>query len=346
MIKSICQKAAPLWEGEAPAEPEDQFTPFGAPFWGVLSAINIWLKKMNATCYLPTYFQQIWDKYQSKKWLTFTAKFIAFFIVFHLIAFFVAKLFYRVSFHAWPFERDLLKFIIIYGCFIYCFHWYRLYEPKAYTLDPIPSFKHIWLIVFGLILGVCMHSVFLANRVLFWDVNPQWNPHWDITNCLQGFGTVILAAAAEEFLFRGFLLLLFRYLVGVLPALFISSFLFALAHFANDQWPLSDVIIMFLVYTSSGLFYGTAFLAAKTIWFPIALHAGWNWYSFMFNKGDSPLEWLNPLVIITGEDSSIYKSPLEIEWLWILLMKLCLIYFLIRGNKALYRTMRRYFRSS
>lgn len=85
---------------------------------------------------------------------------------------------------------------------------------------------------------------------------------------LGSIGAVIIAPFLEELMFRGILLPWLRRVLGPWPAILISSFLFAVAHF--DAWPAP--IALFVL----ALFLG--YLASRTtsLVAPVVLHATFN----------------------------------------------------------------------
>jgi len=85
-------------------------------------------------------------------------------------------------------------------------------------------------------------------------------------------GWMLLAAAFEEILFRGYL---FQRLVdgaGPVVAVAIFSMLFAAAHLANPSTTALSTANTFL----SGVLLSVAYLKTRALWLPIGLHWAWN----------------------------------------------------------------------
>lgn len=84
----------------------------------------------------------------------------------------------------------------------------------------------------------------------------------------------ILAAAAEEMLFRGYplqtMMRALPFLVAVIP----SSVLFAYVHLDNPNvaWGFT-----FINTTLAGFWLAVAYLRTRSLWFPLGLHWAWNW---------------------------------------------------------------------
>jgi len=107
---------------------------------------------------------------------------------------------------------------------------------------------------------------------------------------------LLLGAAGEELLFRGygFQILLAR--LGPFATILPVSVLFGLAHTANQcATPLA------LANTTAwGVILGVAFLRSGDLWLPIGLHFGWNWLlpllgatlsGFTIRTGGYAMEW-------------------------------------------------------
>ncbi len=90
---------------------------------------------------------------------------------------------------------------------------------------------------------------------------------------LAGLSLALLAAAAEELLFRGFI---FRWLelgLGTWIAVVLSAIIFGLAHAANrGATPMSTVAIAL----EAGVLLSAAYVYSRSLWLPIGIHIGWN----------------------------------------------------------------------
>lgn len=90
---------------------------------------------------------------------------------------------------------------------------------------------------------------------------------------LQAAGILVVAAAAEEVVYRGYG---FQALVrgfGVWPTLLVTSALFAWAHGRNPAITPFALVNIFL----AGIVLGLAYLRTLSLWLVTALHLGWNW---------------------------------------------------------------------
>lgn len=84
----------------------------------------------------------------------------------------------------------------------------------------------------------------------------------------------ILAAAAEEMLFRGYPLQTMMRALPFLLAVVPSSVLFAYVHLDNPNvaWGFT-----FINTTLAGFWLAVAYLRTRSLWFPLGLHWAWNW---------------------------------------------------------------------
>jgi uncharacterized protein len=98
------------------------------------------------------------------------------------------------------------------------------------------------------------------------DIHPSWDVFLFTTLILM------IGAAGEEILFRGYgFQMLFRVL-GPHPTIFIIGALFAILHGGNP----SSTWLSVLNTAGFGILFGYAFLRSGDMWLPIGLHFGWN----------------------------------------------------------------------
>ena len=120
-----------------------------------------------------------------------------------------------------------------------------------------------------LISGLVMFFIFIINIELgLLEIESLSNISILITKIPSEF----INAAGEEFLIRVFVITGILYFFNnKLFALLLSSIIFCLLHNPESM-------IAVLSYFLAGLMYGFAFLYLKTIWAPIGLHFGWNYF--------------------------------------------------------------------
>jgi membrane protease YdiL (CAAX protease family) len=79
-------------------------------------------------------------------------------------------------------------------------------------------------------------------------------------------------AIGEELLFRGFPLQVLMEGIGIVPALFVSSALFGLAHVQEQGW-------LGVVWAgSAGILLSVSYLKTKALWMPIGIHFSFNYF--------------------------------------------------------------------
>ena len=128
----------------------------------------------------------------------------------------------------------------------------------------------------GIGLGVAVAAVVVVGMFLLGGV--RWTPQ---AGQLSGFFTggllslwfFTLPAAAEEALFRGYLLQALAERWGSLTALWVTSILFGLIHLGNPNTSMVGIGNIVV----AGLFLGAVYLRTASLWWASAAHLGWNW---------------------------------------------------------------------
>jgi membrane protease YdiL (CAAX protease family) len=83
----------------------------------------------------------------------------------------------------------------------------------------------------------------------------------------------IFPAISEEMLFRGILFRWIEEFGGSWAALIVSSILFGAAHALN---PGSSIVATSFIAVEAGLLLGGAYMLTRSLWFPMGIHAAWN----------------------------------------------------------------------
>jgi uncharacterized protein len=146
---------------------------------------------------------------------------------------------------------------------------YRFIEgrrpPELAGLIPLKEFFG------GLALGV---TLFSAVIVVLWLLRVY---HLQARETTAGLGagalSALLAATVEETLIRGFLFRIVQMLGGTWIALIISSAFFGAAHAFN---PGATVTSSLAIALEAGVLLAAAYVLTGRLWFPMGLHAGWN----------------------------------------------------------------------
>jgi len=123
----------------------------------------------------------------------------------------------------------------------------------------------------GLALGV---TLFSAVIVVLWLLRVY---HLQARGTTAGLGAgalaALLAATVEETLIRGFLFRIVQMVGGTWIALIISSAFFGAAHAFN---PGATVTSSLAIALEAGVLLAAAYVLTGRLWFPMGLHAGWN----------------------------------------------------------------------
>jgi membrane protease YdiL (CAAX protease family) len=107
----------------------------------------------------------------------------------------------------------------------------------------------------------------------------DWAGAWTVgSGIFAALVLLILAGAFEELLFRGYAFqTLLRGAPAFLPILLFSVF-FGLAHLGNPNRTFLSATNTVL----AGVWLSVAYLRTRSLWFPTALHTGWNWMQGAF----------------------------------------------------------------
>lgn len=138
-------------------------------------------------------------------------------------------------------------------------------------------------VLFGFTISAVMMSLIVGIQGIVGSTKIGPNPLWIngelpeigllIKNVLLALALLILAGAFEELAFRGYAFqTLLRGMTPVAPILLLSVY-FGLGHWGNPSRTLFSTINTVL----AGVWLAVAYLKTRSLWFPTALHFGWNW---------------------------------------------------------------------
>lgn len=140
--------------------------------------------------------------------------------------------------------------------------------------------------LFGFAVSLAMIAAIVALQSIGGGTRVRLNPFWfkaegvDLAalavvgkDLLMSLTLLILAGAFEELVYRGYAFqTLLRGVSPVVPILFLSAF-FALGHWNNPSRTMFSTVNTVL----AGVWLSVAYLKTRSLWFPTALHFGWNW---------------------------------------------------------------------
>lgn len=151
-------------------------------------------------------------------------------------------------------------------------------------------------IILGIVIAFLMIAAVVGLQIVSGGTRMMLNPvFWKSTDGVRsldfiGVGLIFrdlvlgfllfgFAAAFEELAFRGYLFqtLLRAGISPVIPIILLSLF-FGLVHLKNPSSTIFSTINTIL----AGIWLSVAFLKTRRLWFPTALHLGWNWTMGIF----------------------------------------------------------------
>jgi hypothetical protein len=125
----------------------------------------------------------------------------------------------------------------------------------------------------GLGLGAVMVAFLLLGCFTLGYVRIGWTATQVPASTLIGTLTLLLLAAAnEELIFRGFPLQVLIEAIGTWPAIIALSILFGLAHSGNPNASLLGMANTIL----AGVLLSVAYVKRRSLWLPYGIHIGWN----------------------------------------------------------------------
>lgn len=137
-------------------------------------------------------------------------------------------------------------------------------------------FHERWLrdLLYGIAVAVGMCALLLLGTLAFGGMNIDWNgiPPGVGTSLLFTFAVLVLAAANEELMFRGYPLQVLLKGMGPWPAVIFISVLFGALHAWNPGATFTGVLNTVL----AGIMLSVAYLKTRSLWLPLGVHLGWN----------------------------------------------------------------------
>ncbi len=125
----------------------------------------------------------------------------------------------------------------------------------------------------GLMLAAAMLVLLLSACYVLGNVNIQWaGGQGAIRTIFDTFGLLLLAAATEELVFRGFPLQILVEGMGKWPAVMMMSALFGATHLSNPGASLLSALNTAI----AGILLSLAFVKSRSLLLPYGIHAGWN----------------------------------------------------------------------
>lgn len=166
--------------------------------------------------------------------------------------------------------RNLVKGIISSAAVIFAYsYFFRKYEKREITEFSNKGIAKY--IIIGTLLGILLQSLTILVIILnggfeIVAVNP-------FSYVIIPFTVAFSVAIFEEILIRGIIFRIVEEKLGSYISLLITAIIFGALHLAN---PNSTLMSGLCVGIEAGFLMGAAYIYARNLWFPIAIHFAWN----------------------------------------------------------------------
>jgi membrane protease YdiL (CAAX protease family) len=138
--------------------------------------------------------------------------------------------------------------------------------------DDLPGAGALKNLSLGLLAGLVIFSAIVGLAALL-GVYRITGPGDTSRLVLELVGVAIMPGFMEELAFRGILFRWIEEFGGSWAALVVTSALFGLAHIMN---PNATWFSSFAIAVEAGVLLGGAYMLTRSLWFPMGLHAAWN----------------------------------------------------------------------
>lgn len=186
-------------------------------------------------------------------------------------------------------------------------------------------------LLLGTSAGVVM---MLLIAMLMWScatVRFSLNPEFQASDLIYGAYLLLIAAALEELLYRGFVFQRLLDGLGAWPTQLLFATVFVLGHWDNPGLAGSAKIVASVDLALASLLFGLAYIKTRSLALPLGLHFGWNWaqgYLLGFQvSGYEHNGWLLPQLQAQpdwltggtfGAEASVFALLVDCLALWLL----------------------------
>lgn len=158
--------------------------------------------------------------------------------------------------------------------------------------------KQLTSIIIALFIPVVFLVVFLVG-ISLWVKSPyQLNPHYTFAAFKNSALYVLISVIYEELIFRGALLYILIKKIGSQKAVLISAISFGLYHWftMGVLGQIVPMLFVFIITAIMGYIFALSFSISKTIYFPFALHLGYNFtFMIIFSRSNIGEQLLIPV---------------------------------------------------
>ena len=125
----------------------------------------------------------------------------------------------------------------------------------------------------GFVVAAALVGVLVGGSYILGFVHMSWTgAQAPPSTLIVTFLVLVVAAAVEELMFRGFPLQVLCEGIGKWPGVLVMSSLFGLVHMNNPNSTLLGTVNTVV----AGVLLSLAYLKARSLWLPYAIHLGWN----------------------------------------------------------------------
>jgi membrane protease YdiL (CAAX protease family) len=199
--------------------------------------------------------------------------------------------------------RNLIKGLIssaaVIAAYIYFFRKYEKRDVTEFSSKEITKFVVIGTIIGALLQSLTILVIMINGGFEIVSVNP-------ISNMIIPFTVAFSVAIFEEILIRGIIFRIVEEKLGSYISLFITAIIFGALHLAN---PNSTLMSGICVGIEAGFLMGAAYIYARNLWFPIAIHFAWNFMqSGIFGAVTSGNDKTSSLITTTITGSPLFTG--------------------------------------
>ncbi|WP_405208012.1 CPBP family intramembrane glutamic endopeptidase [Aquimarina sp. LLG6339-5] len=208
-----------------------------------------------------------------------------------------------------------------------------LYKREGKLLREIGlhfNFKKIAFLPLGALIGTLTFLVAKYFSALYMGETFEVSTSINYKAMLYAFYFILPQVATEELLFRGYLFKKTIEISNVVIANVIFSILFMLIHVIDEHVLRNKgMIIMLVIAIPIGhIFFATALLKSKSLFFPIGLHLGNNWAtrhlisnsncsnSILYIPDNVTFETWTPFIITLILFNGVFLSVTFVIWKW------------------------------
>ncbi len=136
------------------------------------------------------------------------------------------------------------------------------------------SLQNVSELAIGLLLSAIAISIVFFLLILTRSAYVvSWQPQFTI-NTIKYLLVFILVGISEELFYRGFIITSLRTIKSVPFVILLSSMIFSLVHFFNNEFNLLAFLNIMLI----GVMLAYIFIKTKSLWLPTGYHILWNYF--------------------------------------------------------------------